>query len=79
MTWTRLAATANAGDNQIELEYGQSDWPVGGIIAIATTGDHHSQKETEVKEILSISADGRTITLNETLELVSISSLRVCF
>ncbi|XP_067950538.1 fibrocystin-L-like [Watersipora subatra] len=68
MTWTRLSSTATAGSTQIELEWGQADWPVGGTIAIATTGDRHSQIETELRNITAISNDGKKITLSEPLE-----------
>lgn len=68
MTWTRLAATAAAGDTEIELEWGQLDWAVGSTIVIATTGDRHSQKETETRVIADISDDGTVITLDEALE-----------
>lgn len=67
MTWTRLSATAAAGATTIELEWGQLDWPVGATIAIATTGDFNSQKETETHTISAISNDGKTITLSEAL------------
>ena len=68
MTWTRLAATAAAGDTEIELEWGQADWPLGGTIVIATTGDRHSQAQTETRTITDISDDGTVITLDEALE-----------
>ncbi|XP_067950949.1 fibrocystin-L-like [Watersipora subatra] len=68
MTWTRLSSTAVAGSTQIELEWGQADWPVGGTIAIATTGDRHSQIETELRNITAISNDGKMISFSEPLE-----------
>ena len=68
MTWTRLARTADQGATEIVMEHGQADWPIGGTIAIATTGDRHSQKETELREIKTISDDGKTITFDEPLE-----------
>lgn len=68
MTWVLLANTASVGATEIKLLWGQKDWPVGGTIAIATTGDRHSQIETEVRTIQAISDDGRTITLSAALE-----------
>lgn len=68
MTWTRLAATASAGDTEIELEWGQLDWPVGSTIVIATTGDRHSQSETETRVITAVNNDGTVLTLDEALE-----------
>lgn len=68
MTWTRLAQTADEGANSIELEFGQADWPIGGSVAIATTGNKQSQTETEVRVISSMSADGKTIILNAPLK-----------
>ena len=53
-SWTRLAATANAGDTQITLEV-PVNWNVGDSIAIASTGDRHSQSENEQHEIIAIS------------------------
>lgn len=67
MTWTRLSKTAIVGSTEIELEWGQTDWPIGSIIAIATTGSRHSQKETELRTIADMSEDGRTISLDRAL------------
>lgn len=65
-TWTRLASTANAGQNTITLQ-DAVDWSVGDYIVIATTGDRHSQGENEKHEIASISGDKRTLTLTSAL------------
>ena len=67
MPWTRLDQTADAGDTQIVLE-SPVDWSVGDQIVIATTGERHSQKENEVRNITNISTDNRTLTLNEALD-----------
>ena len=67
MPWTRLGATANAGANQIVLE-SPVDWVVGDQIVIATTGHRHSQRQNEIRNITTISADNLTLTLDEALE-----------
>lgn len=46
--WTRLASTAEAGTKVLTLQH-EVDWNAGDEIVIATTGDKHSQKESEVK------------------------------
>jgi hypothetical protein len=65
-TWTRLAATANAGATQITLQQ-PVDWPVGSTIIIATTGDYLSQGESETNVITAVSSNGLTLTLNNPL------------
>ncbi|XP_069115426.1 fibrocystin-L-like [Argopecten irradians] len=66
-TWTRLGSTANIGDTQVILQ--ESIYAkVGDQIVIATTGDRHSQKETEVRVVTAVSADGRTLTFSQPLE-----------
>lgn len=52
--WTKLAATANAGDTEIVLEQ-PVDWKAGDHIVIASTGLRHSQRENEEVEILAVS------------------------
>ncbi|XP_012942613.1 fibrocystin-L [Aplysia californica] len=64
-TWTRLAATAAAGATTITLEQ-EVDWQAGDEIVIATTGHRHSQKESEVRTIHSVS--GYDVILTEALE-----------
>ena len=61
-SWTLLARTAAAGSNTLVLQ-DPVTWPSGASIAIASTGTRHTQKENEVAIIASVSADGRTITL----------------
>ena len=51
-----LASTADAGATTITLKI-PVNWKVGDEVVIATTGERHSQKETEVRKITSISAD----------------------
>ncbi|KAI8520669.1 hypothetical protein Bbelb_004230 [Branchiostoma belcheri] len=67
-TWTLLAQTATAGSNSLVLEEAVSGWNPGDSVVIATTGHRHSQGETEVREIQSVSEDGHTVTLTESLE-----------
>ena len=72
-TWTRLAATANAGDLTITVIDDVSDWNVGDEIVIPTTNHRHSMGENELLVIASIGVDGKTITLEEPLEYKHIS------
>jgi hypothetical protein len=65
-TWTRLAATANAGASQIVLLQ-PVDWPIGSQIIIATTGDYLSQGQSETHNIISKSSDNLTLTLDSSL------------
>ena len=65
-TWTRLAATAAVGATQITLQQ-PVNWPVGGEIVIATTGNFQSQGETETRTITAVSSNGLTLTLNAAL------------
>ena len=67
MPWTRLGATADAGDTQIVLE-SPVDWSVGDQIVIPTTGHRHTQSQNEVRNITHISADNLTLTLDEALD-----------
>ena len=62
-SWTKLAATASAGDTTIELTE-EVVWAEGSEIVISTTS--YELLETERKTIASIS--GTTITLTEALE-----------
>ena len=43
-------------------------WQPGNEIIIASTGLRHSQGENEKRTILSVSADGMTLTLDSALE-----------
>ena len=65
MTWTRLGETAEAAQDYIVLE-SPVEWKAGDEIVIATTGDRHSQIQSEVREILAVSGDGLTLTLTGT-------------
>ena len=67
LTWTRLSATANAGDTTLTL-IDPVEWNVGDEIVIAATGDHHTQSENEKKTISAISGDKMTLTLDSALE-----------
>uniref|UniRef100_A0A8C5R062 PKHD1 like 1 n=1 Tax=Leptobrachium leishanense TaxID=445787 RepID=A0A8C5R062_9ANUR len=66
VTWTHLAQTAEAGTSTITLKQSVT-WKAGDEIVIASTGDRLSQKENEKRTILSVSADGKTLTLEEPL------------
>ena len=72
VTWTRLAKTAEAGDNQIELQ-DYVDWEVGGKIVLASTS--FSQRENEEHTIGGITAgtSGSIVTLQMPLEYQHIS------
>lgn len=48
MPWTRLSATASAGETSIEVRGDASDWPVGGEIMIAATDHWHDEAETRL-------------------------------
>lgn len=65
-TWTRLAATANAGASQITLLQ-SVDWPIGSQIIIATTGNYLSQGQSEVRTITGLSNNNLTLTLDSSL------------
>ena len=66
-TWTRLGTTAVNGSSTIILQQAVN-WTVGDRIVVATTGDHASQNESEVRRIMSISSDGLNITLDKPLK-----------
>ena len=74
VAWTHLGQTANAGDSTITLKEPVNDWPVGGEIVIATTGDKFSQGESELRKITAVS--GSTITLDRPLEHTHLSVKR---
>ncbi len=63
-TWTTLAATAMAGSNIIQVTDSVM-WVAGDSIVITSTS--YDAFETEVFEIVSVSADGSTIELNGNL------------
>jgi len=69
ITWTQLAVTATAGQNQIQLEADirqgpGGGWQVGDHIVIATTGPRLTMTQSEHVEIAGVSADGTVLTLN---------------
>lgn len=72
VTWTHLGQTAQAGSTVITLKE-PVDWEVNSQIVIATTGDKYSQGESEVKEIIEISEDKKTLTLDSPLKFSHLS------
>jgi hypothetical protein len=62
-TWTKLAATAEAGSSTIEV-LDAAQWQVGDEIVLASTD--YDPRQAERRTIAAIS--GNTITLNEALE-----------
>lgn len=64
VSWTRLAVTAVAGESSITLVEAV-DWKVGEKITITTTS--YVLEQTEVREIIAVSADMLTLTLTEPL------------
>ncbi|XP_012578380.1 PREDICTED: fibrocystin-L [Condylura cristata] len=66
VVWTRLAHTAKAGERTLILQEAVT-WKAGDKIVIASTGHRHSQRENEKMTIASVSADGKHITLTNTL------------
>ncbi len=74
-TWTYLAYTAANQSTQIQLTDSVS-WSIGAKIVIATTGDKFSQKESEVRRIVALSNDGKTLTLDSPLNYEHLSVKR---
>ena len=74
VTWTKLSVTANLGDSSITVKDSVINWPIGGQIVIATTGDYLSQGQTETRTITAI--NGNTITLNSPLKFQHLSVTR---
>ena len=66
VTWTLLSETALAGSTVIKLKQ-QVNWQEGDEVVIATTGGTHSQQESEVRRIVSLSDDKTIITLDDPL------------
>ena len=62
ITWTKIASTAQAGSNTIELSQ-EVSWAEGSEIVVSSTS--WELKETERHTILSVA--GKTITINGTL------------
>ena len=73
VTWTNLGATAKQGTNKIVLKE-SVDWPIGSLIAIATTGDKLSPGESETAFITAKS--GKELTLDKPLEYTHLSEER---
>ena len=74
VTWTKLSATANIGATTITVQDSVSNWPIGGLIVIATTGNYLSQGETETRLITAI--NGNVITLDRPLTFTHLSVTR---
>ena len=74
--WTYLNITAEAKSNQIGLR-DYVNWPVGGQVVIASTGDKNSQNQSETNYITAISADGRILTLKNPLKYQHLSVKRL--
>jgi hypothetical protein len=75
ITWTFLADTATVESTEIRL-IDAVQWPINAKIVIATTGDKFSQKESEVRKIVAISSDGKTLTLDAPLKFEHLSVKR---
>ncbi|CAL8298854.1 unnamed protein product [Lota lota] len=67
---TKLAATAAAGTNTLTLDQ-SVDWKTGDEVVISTTG--FNAWETETRHITAVSADGLTLTLNQSLAFTHIA------
>lgn len=66
--------TANVGASTITVKDSVSNWPIGGLIVIATTGDYLSQGETETRVITAI--NNNVITLDKPLSFTHLSVTR---
>ncbi|XP_030644362.1 PKHD1 like 1, tandem duplicate 1 [Chanos chanos] len=66
---TKLASTANAGTNTLSLQH-SVDWQVGDDVVLSTTS--YDPWQTETRRITAVSADGRTLTLNQSLSYTHI-------
>ena len=66
-TWTKLANTAEVDSSNITLVQ-PVNWSIGNQIIIATTGDRHSQRQSELRRIVDISSDNRTLVLDRPLK-----------
>jgi hypothetical protein len=68
LPWTRLAATAKAGDTVITIQEGAKKWRAGQLIMIATSiFKDEIENQNEVATIKSVSANGKRITLTKPL------------
>merc|ERR1712016_311814 len=70
VSWTKLAATASAGDTTLELSEAVT-WPEGSEIVISTTS--YELHETERRVIASVS--GTTVTLTQPLTFTHVSTV----
>ncbi|MEM1264452.1 MAG: SdrD B-like domain-containing protein [Pseudomonadota bacterium] len=64
-SWAQLSQNAHAGDSTLHFTE-DTGWEVGDQIAIAPSGQDYT--EDEERTIVSISPDGRTVTLDRPLE-----------
>jgi hypothetical protein len=64
ISWTQLSANVNAGSTTITLAE-SVNWQAGDAIVIAPSG--FDANEAEERTVKSVSADGKTITLNAAL------------
>lgn len=64
-SWTKLSKTASSGTNVLNL-IEPVDWVKGEEIVVSTTS--FAPEQTETFRIVSVSADNKSITLNETLK-----------
>ena len=76
VTWTHLGLTANQGDTTITLKESVT-WPVNSQIIIATTGDHLSQGQSELRKITNV--NGNQLTLDIPLNFTHLSVNRTVF
>jgi hypothetical protein len=70
VSWTKITTSALAGSNILKLET-PVDWKAGEQIVITPTS--YTVTESEVVTIQSVSADGLTLTVNETLKFTHLS------
>ena len=75
VTWTHLDSTASADSNTIKLKESVI-WPLNSQIIIATTGNKFSIGQSESRNIISKSADNKTLTLDKPLEFEHLSEKR---
>lgn len=73
VTWTTLNATAQQGSDKLVLKE-EVDWPIGSLVAIATTGDKLSSGESESAFITKKS--GNELTLDKALKFTHLAEER---
>uniref|UniRef100_A0AAQ5X4Y6 Polycystic kidney and hepatic disease 1 (autosomal recessive)-like 1 n=1 Tax=Amphiprion ocellaris TaxID=80972 RepID=A0AAQ5X4Y6_AMPOC len=69
---TKLAATAAAGSTSLTLTQ-PVDWQVGDEVVVSTTS--YNTNETEKRQITAVSANGRVLTLNQSLAHTHIAEM----